>query len=166
MSRTITVDIFDAASIAKAAKELREYSKWIKGKADELAKRLAEYGLSRVRMGYAAAIYDGDKDIEVTVEDQGTNTYAIVASGTKVLFLEFGTGIKYGDGHPLNSEFGFGPGTYPGQTHVPQPGYWWYTGSDGESHYSVGNAPSMVMYITGMELRDEIENIAKEVFRP
>lgn len=164
MSRTITINLLDPESIAKAVREIDEYSQWVQQKADALAKRLAAYGLRQVRIGYNAAVYDQDKDIEVSVENRGDNTYAVVAEGHDVLFLEFGSGIKYGAGHPLDSEFGYGPGTYPGQTHVPDPGYWWYTGKDGKSHYSVGNAPSMVMYLTANELRNELVSIAKEVF--
>ena len=164
MSRTITINILDPDSIANAVREIQEYSEWVQRKADALAKRLAAYGLRQVRIGYNAAVYDQDKDIDVSVENRGDNTYAVVAEGHDILFLEFGSGIKYGSGHPLDSEFGYGPGTYPGQTHVPDPGYWWYTGKDGESHFSVGNAPSMVMYLTANELRNELVSIAKEVF--
>lgn len=163
MSKIINVSL-DTASINAAVQELRDYAKWIETKADALAKRLAAYGLRQVRVGYNAAVYEQDKHIEVSVESRGENTYAVVANGRDVLFLEFGAGVRYGDGHPLNGDFGMGPGTYPGQTHVPEPGYWWYTGEDGESHYSVGNAPSMVMYMTGMELEREYTRIAREVF--
>ena len=164
MSKTIHIDVFDPASINKAIQEIEAYKKLVWGKAEELARRLAEYGLRRVEVGYDAAVFDGDKDFTVTVEERGKGKYAIAAGGKTLLLLEFGSGIKYGAGHPLDSKFGMGPGTYPGQTHVPDPGFWWYTGSDGKSHYSVGNAPSMVMYLTGMELRMEVERIAKEVF--
>ncbi len=165
--RTITLDVFDPASVERAARELRDYAKWIQLRATELAKRLAAYGLTRVRTGYNAAVFpEESRDVSVSVEKRGENTYAVVAGGHDVLFLEFGSGIVYGAGHPQNADFGMGPGTYPGQTHVPDPGYWWYTGEDGESHYSVGNAPSMVMYLTGMELEQEVERIAKEVFKP
>lgn len=165
MTKSIHLNIFDPASINKAIRDIEGYKKWLWDKAEQLAQRLAEYGLRRVEMGYAAAVFDGDKDVTVKVEPCGKGKYAIVASGTKLLLLEFGSGIKYGAGHPQAGKFGYGPGTYPGQTHVPDPGFWWYTGSDGKSHYSVGNAPSAVMYLTGIELRLEIERIAKEVFR-
>lgn len=164
MSKTIAIDILDASSVDSAIREIQEYAKWVQTKAEALAKRLAAYGLTQVRIGYNAAVYDEDKHIEVSVANRGDNTYVITAEGRDVLFLEFGAGVRYGDGHPLNSELGMGPGTYPGQTHVPEPGYWWYTGEDGESHFSVGNAPSMVMYLTGMELEREVERIAMEVF--
>lgn len=167
MSKKITFDIFDPASIQRAAQEIRNYSKWVQNKTEELAKRLSEYGLRRVQVGYAAALYDVDKtqrDVTLTVEERGNGQYAIVAYGFDVLLLEFGSGVKYGSGHPLDGEFGMGQGTFPGQTHVPNPGYWWYKGEDGKSYFSVGNAPSMVMYLTGMELRNELIRIAREVF--
>ena len=164
MNKKIHIDICNPASVRAGVTQLRQYAEWINTKAQELAERLARYGLQRVQAGYAAVPYDGVKDYHVEVEQRGKNAYAIVASGQTVLFLEFGSGISYGAGHPLNAEYGMGPGTYPGQTHVPDPGYWWYTGTDGESHYSAGNAPSMAMYIAGMDMRMEIERIAREVF--
>lgn len=165
MSKVIRMTL-DPESIRAAIKELRDYEQWVKRKANELAERLAQYGLQRVQLGYDAAqtLYEGDADVSVTVEKRGENTYAIVASGATVLILEFGAGIRYGEGHPQAADFGYGPGTYPGQTHVPEPGYWWFTDASGESHYSVGNAPSMVMYLTAQELEWEVERVAKEVF--
>lgn len=156
----------DPASIESAIRELNDYKDRLNSKAQELASRLAEYGLSRVGIGYAAAemLYDGDKDVSVRVEKRDENTYAIVAGGETVLFLEFGAGIRYGSGHPMAGQFGYGPGTYPGQTHAMNPNGWWFTGSDGKGHHSYGNAPSMVMYITAMELEREVARIAKEVF--
>ena len=168
MSKTIRLNPFDAASVQAAIREVEAYKKWVVSKTNELAERLSEYGLRCVQVGYAAALYDTDKtqrDVVISVEQRGEGQYAICAYGFDVLLLEFGSGIKYGGGHPLDSELGMGPGTFPGQTHVPDPGYWWYKGEDGKSHYSVGNAPSMVMYLTGLELQWEVERIAKEVFR-
>ena len=164
MSKTITINLLDTSSIDKAVREIKEYSEWVQRKARELAERLADYGLTRVRTGYDAAVYGEDKDVAVSVEKRDENTYAVVASGHDVLFLEFGSGIKYGSGHPLDGELGYGPGTYPGQTHVPDPGYWWYTGADGKSHFSEGEAPSMVMYLTVMEIEMDLTKIAREVF--
>jgi hypothetical protein len=164
MSKTIRVNVFDVSSINSAVHELQMYAVWVQRKANELAERLADYGLQRVEIGYAGALYDGDKDVEVTLERREENTDAIVASGATVLILEFGAGVTYGNGHPQAAEFGYGPGTYPGQTHAFDPKGWWYTGSDGKGHHSYGNVPSMVMYITGIELEQEVERVAKEVF--
>lgn len=162
MNRVIRFSL-DSAGIQGAIRELRDYQQRLRTKCAELSERLAQYGLQRAQMEYDAAIYDGTKDVTVNVEERGENTYAIVASGRTVLILEFGAGI-YGDGHPLAGEMGYGPGTYPGQTHVPDPGYWWFTDENGKSVYSYGNPPSMAMYMTSVELMSEIERIAREVF--
>ena len=87
MSKTIHIDIFDPASIDAAVREIREYSAWVQRKTEELAKRLAEFGLRRVQVGYAAALYDRDKtqrDVVLTVEERGKGQYAIVAYGFDV----------------------------------------------------------------------------------
>lgn len=162
MNKTIVIDPFSPSTIKTALWELRQYQKRIEHKAQELAERLAQYGLQQVRLGYEAALYDGDKDVEVTVERIDDNTFSIIASGATVLILEFGAGVTYGYGHPDVGPYG--PGTYPGQKHAMNPKGWWYTGSDGESHHSYGNVPSMVMYLTGMELEREVLNVAWEVF--
>lgn len=164
MTKVIRMSL-DPASVDAAVKELRDYQKGVKEKARRIAERLADYGLTRIQIGFAAVPYDEEnREVSTSVEKRGENTFAVVAGGKDVLFLEFGAGIRYGSGHPLAGQFGYGPGTYPGQTHVPEPGYWWFTGKDGQSHYSAGNAPGMVMYMTGMDMENEVMRVAKEVF--
>jgi hypothetical protein len=162
VSRTITFDIFDTASIDKAVSEIKDYAKWVQRKANELAKRLADIGAVNVSLGFARAVYTGEKDITVTVDQQGPNTYAIIASGETVLIVEFGAGVTYGYGHPEPSVDGtaMGPTTYPGQKHAADPKGWWIPGGE----HTYGNPPSMTMYMTAKELRSELERIAKEVF--
>ena len=154
---------FDPASIQAAIRELESYQRWLFEKAEELARRLADKGLINISLGYGRAIYTGDKDVSVTVEQRSINTYAIVASGETVLILEFGAGVRYGYGHPNPTVNGvqMGPGTYPNAK-----GHWddpkgWYT-PDGE--HTFGNPPSMTMYETAKGLREELTKIAREVF--
>lgn len=161
MSKTIHIDLMDSSSIDRAIHELRDYQQWLERKAGELAERLATLGAVQVSLEYARAVYTGDKDVDVTVEKRGENTYAIVASGATVLILEFGAGVTYGYGHPQAGEFGYGPTTYPGQTHAADPKGWWIPGGE----HTYGNPPSMTMYRTAKELEQEVERIAKEVFR-
>lgn len=161
MSKTIKVNVLDPASIQSAIRELDEYKKWIERKTDELVRRLADMGAVNVSLGFSRAIYTGDKNVNVTVEQRGPNSYAIVASGESVLFLEFGSGITYGYGHPQAGEFGYGPGTYPSDKgHWDDPHGWWIPGGQ----HTYGNPPSMTMYLTGKELHDRLTEIAKEVF--
>lgn len=44
--------------------------------------------------------------------DKGNHRWTIIASGTDVLFIEFGTGITYPDIHPLASKMGYTRGGY------------------------------------------------------
>ena len=161
MTRVINVTL-DPSSIDRAIRELRDYKQWLQTKANELAERLANMGAPNVSLGYARAIYQGDRDFDVTVEQRSENTFAIVASGEAVLFLEFGAGIKCGYGHPQDGQFGYGPGTYPGKGHWNDPRGWYIPGS-GEHTY--GNPPSMAMYTTARDLRNSIQEVAREVFR-
>lgn len=163
MSRTITIDIFNPASIDAAVKEILDYADWVKRKMAELARRLADMGAVNVSLGYSRAVYTGGNDISVTVEQQGENSYAIIANGEAVLFVEFGAGVTYGYGHPQPSFEGtpMGPGTYPSEKgHWNDPKGWWIPGGE----HTYGNPPSMTMYLTAKELRNQLEDIAREVF--
>lgn len=160
MSKTIHVDLFDVASIDAAVAELRDYAKWLQIKARELAQRLADMGAVLASIEYSRVPYIGKKDVALSVEQTGKSTYTITASGETVLILEFGAGVTYGYGHPQAAEFGMGPTTYPGQKHAADPNGWWIPGGK----HTYGNQPSMAMYLTGKELRDRVEEVAREVF--
>lgn len=160
----------DESSIDDAIKKLNEYKKWLEGKSKELCERLAMFGSFKVSSGFFSAIYDGDKDYEVTVEET-KDWYNIIASGETVLILEFGAGITYGYGHPLAEEMGMGPGTHPDphykMVHGELVPNWrnpkgWYTP---DRTHTYGNSPAMPMYNTVQDIRKEVERIAKEVFQ-
>lgn len=152
------------ASIDAAIKQIEQYKNDLNRKTNELAQRLASMGATNVSLGFSRAIYTGPTDYDVTVEDLGENKYRIIASGETVLFAEFGSGVTYGGGHPLNSKFGYGPGTYPGQTHAMTGKGWYLPKSKGGGH-TYGNPPNMPMYNTSKDLRNEIERVAREVFK-
>lgn len=164
MKRAILMTL-SPAGIDAAIKELLNYRRRVESKAGELAERLAALGLTKVTIGYAGATYDGPKDgTSVTVEQHGPNAYAVVAGGELVLILEFGAGVTHGYGHPQAGQFGYGPGTYPGQKHAMTGKGWYIPKAKGGGH-TYGNPPSMTMYQASKDLRSEIERIAKEVFR-
>lgn len=154
------------SDIERAIQELTDYQNWIQRKAGELAERLAVYGGLDARIGFSRAIYDGPRDIEVTVEPRGKNKYAIIASGEEVLFVEFGAGVRYGYGHPDAVKHGMGPGTYP---IPPGKGHWddtdgWYIPPEKGGGHTYGNPPAMAMYRAGKDLRNELTRIARDVF--
>ena len=162
MDRTIQIELTNK-SIGKAIRELRKYSAWVQKKEVELRSRLAMVGATAASIQFSRAIYDGSDDISVRVDDTGS-VAVIYAEGESVAFIEFGTGKKYGYGHPQAGEFGFGPGTWSdgpeGKGHWDNEKGWWY----GDSQHTYGNPPAMAMYAAVREISEQVTRIAREVF--
>lgn len=151
------------SGIEHLEKELKDFKTWQEAKAKELAERLATLGASVASLRFARATYTGVKDAAVTVEPI-TNGYMVRANGESVLFLEFGSGVRYGTGHPEASDFGMGAGTYPdGKGHWDDPRGWWIPKSAGGGH-TYGNPPAMAMYDARKQIEQELPRIVKEVF--
>ena len=166
--RVIKLSLFNPSANDKAVRELQDYAKWLETKGEELSQELTARGWDVATTWYGEVIsqyYKGPIDgVGVDVEDRGNGKYAIVAHGEVYVILEFGAGVTYGFvPHPQADEFGFGPTTYPGQTHAADPKGWYLPKSAGGGH-TYGNPPSMAMYEASKTLRDELVEIAREVF--
>lgn len=107
MSYKKIVAPLSVSGIQKIQDELKEYKRWQKDKAKELAERLAMLGASVASIRFSRAVYTEMRDATVSVVAI-PNGYAVKADGESVLFIEFGAGITYGTGHPEASEFGMG----------------------------------------------------------
>ena len=164
MAKTITIELSDD-SITNAIKELRAYAAWVEAKEKELRDRLAMLGATVASIRFSGAITGGTKDVSVSVEEEG-RTAVIKASGKDVVFIEFGTGIKYGYGHPEAGKKGFGPGTWSdnpekgGKGQWDNPKGWWY----GSGQHTYGDPPAMAMYSAVKEMTESLTRIATEVF--
>ncbi len=160
----IVINPFDKKSIDKAVRELNRYKRWVQEKEELLRQRLAMVGASVASIEFSRAIYNGSNDVTVSVSDDG-RTATIYAEGSKVLFIEFGSGSKYGSGHPQAGEFGYGPGTYSdgpnGKGHWDDEEGWWY----GHNQHSFGNPPAMAMVHARDAIVEQYTKIAREVFR-
>ena len=158
MPKRIEISLTDA-SIKSGIRELREYKRWILDKEAELRSRLASLGATVASIEFSRAIYNGRNDVSVRVDDTGS-VAVIYAEGESVAFIEFGSGIKYGYGHPQAGEHGMGPGTYPGKGNWDNEKGWWY----GHGQHSYGNPPAMAMYDAVQKMTEELTRIAREVF--
>ena len=155
--KKITVPL-STAGIERLQKELTDYRQWQKQKAKELAERCAMLGASVASLEFSRAIYTGVKDATVKVVKKG-NGYIVRADGKSVLFIEFGSGIAYGYGHPENGTYGMGPGTYPdGKGHWNDPKGWYIPGGQ----HTYGNPPAMPMYGRRMRIRLDGKLLSKE----
>lgn len=160
MAKDIVIDPLDKGSIKSAIRELRLYKSWIAAKENELRIRLATLGATAASIQFSRAIYNGTNDVTVRVDDTGS-VAVIYAEGKAVAFIEFGSGAKYGYGHPDAARLGTGPGTYPdGKGHWDDPRGWWY----GHGKHSYGNPPAMAMYQAREQMVEQLTQIARQVF--
>jgi hypothetical protein len=160
----IVIDPFDQKSVANAAKELERYKRWVQEKEEVLRQRLAHLGATVASIEFSRAIYNGAKQVSVRVEDNGRKA-TIFAEGSAVLFIEFGSGEKYGGGHPDAAKFGYGPGTYSdgpnGKGHWNDPDGWYFA----HGQHTFGNPPAMAMVHARDAMLEQLTAIAREVFQ-
>lgn len=162
MSKTIQMRLIPE-EIEKGINEVVAYKAWVLQKEQELRLRLAQIGATVASIQFSRAIYNGSNDVTVRVDDTGS-VAVIYAEGESVAFIEFGSGAKYGYGHPQAGQFGVGPGTYPeGKGHWNDPNGWWIPKDKGGGH-SYGNPPAMAMYNAVQAITEQITTIAREVF--
>ena len=171
---TIKIKLNDH-DINLAIKELQTYKKWIKEKTHKLLNTLSEEGLQIASVKFDNAIYDGTNDVACKIEQRGDNKVAILAIGSAVLFIEFGTGIRYPNNHPEATKYGMIHGKYGYGLGKFSKG-WRYKGNPGTNceiitsgkHagevHTYGNPANMSLYLTINELEDKFEKIAKKVF--
>lgn len=175
--KTIKVDIFNPKSIQNCIKQIEAHRDDLPRKCQEICRRLAEEGV-RVADAAINSVPIG-KTITLTtdINPSKMGCQAIMKMTGRetrtedgrtffsALAIEFGAGIYYNsNSNPKSSEFGMGVGTFPGQTHAFQDG-WYYLGNDGNWHYSHGVQASMPMYKASVEMKQKIDSIVKEVFR-
>lgn len=170
--KKIRISLFGSKgnSIDDAIKEIEAYRKEIRKKTEEFMRRLADIGVSEAIQVLA---FEGmgdaprDADFAVEVDPQGNIVHVMIrGKGEGLLFWEFGAGNFYNgmtSPNPKAGEFGMGPGTYPGQTHVPHPGFWYYYDGD-KAVRSVGTQATMPMYKASLEMIQRVYEIAREVY--
>lgn len=174
MSRTITIDVFNPASIDAAVREIREYSRWVQRKTDELRERIAYFIAKDASAVFNTAVVDDligegavTGSVNVVVENQGDNMTVVIANGEDAVFMEFGAGVYYNGSvgsspNPLGTALGFTIGSYGkgnGRKEV-----WGYRGEDGEIHLTHGAPASMPLYKAVQSVSRDIARIAREVF--
>jgi hypothetical protein len=166
---------FDGSGIDDFIKGIEEYKKWLKSRSEILLRKLADEGYQIAAAGFQNAQYDGTNDSAVSVEERGENIRAIVAIGSVVLFIEFGTGITYPDTHPEAAQNGMVRGGY-GQGKGKQ-STWGYYGEPGTNGVvrtnpktgrtvvlTHGNPANMPMYEAVKQLRERLPELVREVF--
>ena len=155
---------------------LKTYSNNLQAKCREFIERLGQLGLEVAKAHLSTGARDDDFpdncSLAVNIDNEGNPTKGVlvitsdphVTKDGRVFYphlaLEFGVGNKHNKSAPQRAgEFGMGPGTFPKQTHIPEPGYWYYRG---EQHFGV--EATMPMFEASQEMMKSINEVAKEVF--
>lgn len=167
MKRTISFKL-SADSVGSARERLSDIKKELTDKLLILNEKLADIGAEVVRVHVNDAIGADDKNVDIDVQhDQNGDKVitTITVNGDNILFIEYGSGIRFNNGnfHPWAHKYGYGVGTYPGQTHAFDPNGWYYR-KDGALHHSWGTKATMPVYNAYKTIQERITEVAKEVF--
>lgn len=165
-------------NISEALKQVEEYQKSLEKKQKEFLRRIAETGTAEATIQFEQAQYDGENDVVVhEPEWVNDNTIIVKASGSSILFIEFGTGVHYGTPqHEKTEEFGYERGGYG--HHRGKHDFWYYKGDPGTNGeearnpemaargliFTHGNPANRCMWEASKKMRSELLQIAKEVF--
>lgn len=168
MSKQINVDIFDSSSVKNAIQEIENFYKELEEKTNDFVNLLGMYGLTVINAGYASAINDNanGNDVSVTMNNVSHGTVTINATGTQVLFIEFGTGPLQPDDYEARSQLTSGNvllhGEYSkqvGKDAIKKDGKWYYNGER-----TAGIPAQSVMYKGMQALKEKVEEVARQVF--
>lgn len=161
----IYIDPFDKKSINEAIKAVKAYEQDFARKEKEFVRRLAEIGVSVASAGFQTADYDGINDVVVSLSKTPTG-YAVLAEGSAVGFIEFGTGITNPEYD--SSQLDYTPpahGTY-GKGYGARPKGWYYVPNEGaRAVHTYGNAPAEAMLTARNVIIERVAQIAREVWK-
>lgn len=165
-------------NIDKVMGQVEAYAKELENKIHKFMEELGKIGIDKAFRGFSSAEYDGENDVEISQNPEwiDENTLAVKASGTSILFIEFGTGVYNPITHPLASEFGYERGEYGlGNGNFES---WFYQDKrqtstltaqgerigDGTTVMTRGNNANRCMWYAAEDMRNAVYKKAKEVF--
>lgn len=176
--KTLHCDILSQSSIKQLQKDLQAYQQEVIQKTKLLAKRLAEQGVkvAEAKIGESPLGKYVTLKTDITEEQAGCKAILIATGEVKqsegyadfntLLAIEFGAGIHYNPTpNPNADKFGMGVGTFPGQIHAFEDGWYYWDDKAQEWRYTHGVKATMPMYAASMEIITNVVKAAKEVFR-
>lgn len=175
--RVFKADCLSVSSIRQLQKELEAYRDSLTDKCKELVQRLAEQGITvaNAKIGESPLGKYVTIKTDITEEKAGCKAILIATGEVKesegyapfntLLAIEFGAGIHYNPTpNPNADKFGMGVGTFPGQIHAFEDGWYYWDEEAQEWRYTHGVRATMPMYNASMEIIQSVVKTAKEVF--
>ena len=174
--KTLTATL-STDSIRKLQDELRKYQNDLTRKCRLLATELAEIGVkvAEAKIGESPLGKYVSIQTDITEEQAGCKAILIAtgevkesegyASFNTLLAIEFGAGIHHNPTpNPSADKFGLGVGTFPGQIHAFEDGWYYWDDKAQEWRYTHGVKATMPMYSADMAIIKDVVKTAKEVF--
>ncbi len=138
-------------------------------KLKRMLELLADVGIGVAEAKFGSAFHDGGNDVVVAQTGEWIDDHTIIvsASGSKITFIEFGSGVYYNGAvgsspHPKGAELGMTIGGYgkgKGKQEV-----WAFIDDDGSIVRTHGNPPALAMWDAAQQMREQITTIARSVF--
>lgn len=175
MAKRVICGELSVKGIQNIIDQLRTYKKELNDKTELFCRKLAEAGLTVAESNIAESPLGKTISVRIDTEPSKTGCKAmLIAKGQKksnergtvstLLLVEFGAGIHYNaNANPKAGEMGYGVGTFPGQIHAFEDG-WYYCGEDEKWHYTHGVKATMPMYNASVAIREKVKECAKEAF--
>lgn len=163
--------------IQKMRKELAEYKRSFEYKTKLFVEKLLEKGVevAQAKVGESPLGKYVALSTDISEEKMGCKGILIATGEVKysdkyepfstILAIEFGAGISYNPTpNPNADEYGYGVGTFPGQLHAFEDGWYFWDEEKQKWTYTKGVKATMPMYEAQRAIVDSIKDIAREVF--
>lgn len=174
--RTLKSDL-SISSIRNLKKELEKYKDSLTYKCRLLVEKLTESGIEVAQAKISESPLGKYVTIKTDITEEKAGCKAIlIATGetfehegyapfNTLLAIEFGAGIHYNPTpNPNADKFGMGVGTFPGQIHAFEDGWYYWDDKIQKWRYTHGVKATMPMYNASMEIQKNITKMAKEIF--
>lgn len=178
MAKKVFKSDLSVKGIEALKRQLLQYKDSLPIKCEKLVSRLLESGLSvaNARVGESPLGKYVTVTTNISADKMGCKGILLAKGAVKeqegyepfsiLLAIEFGAGVHFNPTpNPLiSSEFPYGVGTFPGQTHAYQDTWFYWDEKTQEWKPTHGVKATMPMYRADMEIIQNVEKIAREVF--
>lgn len=178
MAKHVFVSDLSVKGIKKMQKDLLKYkTDYLQKKCRELAERLIVIGVtvSQAKIDESPLGKYVSLSTDISSDAMGTTAILVAVGENKesedfepfntLLAIEFGAGIHHNPtDNPKADDLGFGVGSFPGQIHAFEDGWYYWDDSDPKWKYTHGVKATMPMYEASLEIINSVVKVAREVF--
>lgn len=176
MARTIEVD-FSVKGLNNLKKQLIKYKNDLQYKVEEYVSALSDLGVNVAQTSINESPLGKYVTLTTNISPSKMGCSAILIAVGEVkqaegyedfntlLAIEFGAGIHHNPiPNPKAEMFGLGVGTFPGQTHAFEQGWWYWDEKAQEWRYTQGVKATMPMYKADIAMIQQYKKLAQEIF--